>query len=141
MPQTKPLGCWSSGDGVSPSLTPRTFVRAAGFTNALIAALLVVEFCVLAAVYRAGSALLVGLTLLLFLSLAIWITSAVLGGVILLPRWLWLAGRRHLRRTRPSPRRGSGVWDDWLDSPAEGIVPVSIIGELQWERDHEVSNP
>jgi hypothetical protein len=117
MRPTKPLDRWSSGDGVSPMLTPRTFVRAARLSSLLIIPLVMIEFSVMAAVFRDGNALLVGLTLLLFLTLAIWTTAAVLGGVTLLPRWLWMAGRRRLRRTRPSPREGSGVWDDWLDSP------------------------
>jgi hypothetical protein len=117
MEPTKPFGSWSSGDGVSPLLTPRTFVRAARLTSLLIIPLVVIEFCVMAAVFRDGKALLVGLTLLLFIILATWATAAVLGGVTLLPRWLWMARRRHLRRSRPSPRGNSGVWDDWLDSP------------------------
>jgi hypothetical protein len=117
MRPTKPLGSWSSGDGVSPTLTPRTFVRAARLISLVLIPLVTIEFCVMAAVFRDGNALLVGLTLLLLITLATWATAAVLGGVILLPRWLWLAGRRHLRRTRPSTRGGPGMWDDWLDSP------------------------
>jgi hypothetical protein len=117
MKQSKMLESWCSRKGDSPSLTPRTFVRAAGFTNALIAAVLVVQFCVMALFFRAGSTLLVGVTLLLFLSLAIWITAAILGGVILASRWLWQAKRRHLGRSWPSPEGGTGVWDVWLDSP------------------------
>ena len=60
MKQTKLLDGWAPKEKVSPSLTTRTFVRAAGFTNALIAAVLVVQFCVMAIFFRAGSSLLLG---------------------------------------------------------------------------------
>jgi hypothetical protein len=119
MKQSKMSESWCSRKGYSPSLTPRTFVRAASFTNALIAAVLVVQFCVMVMFFRAGSTLLVGVTLLLFLSLAIWITAAILGGVILASRWLWQAKRRHRGRSWPSPEGGTGVWDVWLDSPIQ----------------------
>jgi hypothetical protein len=117
MRQTKPVGSLSSGNGGSPTVTPRTFVRAAGFTNLLVGASIVIEFCVLAAIFRDTNTLLVGLSLLFLISIATWTTAAVLGGVTLLPRWLWVFGRRLIRPTRPSPRGWSGVWDEWLDGP------------------------
>jgi hypothetical protein len=117
MRQIKPVGKRSSGNGGRPTLTPRTFVRAAGFTNLLIGVVSVIEFGVLAAVFRDGISIRVGLTLMVLMSLAIWITAAVLGGVVLLPGWLWASGRRLIRRTRPSPSGWSGVWDEWLDGP------------------------
>jgi hypothetical protein len=92
-------------------------VRAAGFTNLLIAALCLIEFCILAVVFRSGTTLVVGFTLLLLMSLAIWLTAAVLGGVVLVPRWLWSSVRRRVQPARSSPGDGSGVWDEWLDSP------------------------
>jgi hypothetical protein len=61
--------------------------------------------------------------------------ALILGCLHTLRRWLIARSARSL------PSNKSGVWDDWLDSPAEGIVPASIMGELQWEGDHEVSNP
>src|SRR5262249_26145440 len=103
--------------GYTPMLTARTFVRAAGFTNVLIAALVVVEFCALAVVYRDGRTLLMGLTLLVFFTVAIWLTATFLGGVALLPRWLWLTGQRLIQPARSLPRGRSGVWDEWLDRP------------------------
>jgi hypothetical protein len=66
--------------------------------------------------FRAGSSLLLGITLLLFLSVAIWITAAVLGGLMLASRGLWQARRRHLGRSWPSPEEGTSLWDEWLDS-------------------------
>jgi hypothetical protein len=83
----------------------------------LIAALVVAEFCVMAAVFRDTRTLLLGLALLFFMTLAIWITAAVLAGLALLARWLWASMRRHIRETRSSPLGRSGVWDVWLDSP------------------------
>ena len=62
MKQTKLLDRMAPKEKASPStLTPRTFVRAAGFTNALIAAVLIVQFCVMAIFFRAGSSLLLGI--------------------------------------------------------------------------------
>jgi hypothetical protein len=117
MRQTKPVGRWSPRNVDTPVLSPRTFIRAARFTNVLIGALCVVEFCVMAAVFRDAGGLLFGLVLLFFMTLAIWITAAVLAGLALFPRWLWVSVRRHTRATRSSPLGRSAVWDVWLDSP------------------------
>jgi hypothetical protein len=117
MSQTKPVDRGSSWDGGSPTLTPRTFVRAARFTSLLILPFVVIEFCVMAAVFDDGKTLFVGLTLLSFMTLAIWATAAVLGVVTLFPRWLWGSVRRQIRRSRSSPRGSWGVWDVWLDGP------------------------
>jgi hypothetical protein len=68
-------------------------------------------------VFRSGTTLLVGFTLLLLMSLAIWVTAAVLGGVVLVPRWLWSLGWRRVQPARSSDGGRVGVWDEWLGSP------------------------
>jgi hypothetical protein len=125
-----------------PALTIGTFVQAAIVANLIVGTLVFVEFSVMSLVNRDGRDFKMGLWLVPFVTLVIWGTASVMCVVALIPRWLSMFGRWLIGEpARSSPSDKLGVWDDWLDSPAEAIVPASIIGELQWERDHEVSNP
>jgi hypothetical protein len=40
-----------------------------------------------------------------------------MGGVVLVPRWLWSSVRLRVQQARSSPGGRVGVWDEWLDSP------------------------
>ena len=71
-----------------------------------------------------------GLWLVPLVTLVIWGTASVMCVVTLTPRWLSTLRRRLIRGpARSSQSQGSGVWDEWLDSPVEGIVPISDIGD------------
>jgi hypothetical protein len=124
--------------GEIPIVTIGTIARAAGVANLIVGTLVFVEFSVISLVDRDGRDFKMGLWLVPFVTAVIWGTASVMCVVALTPRWLSMLGRRLIRGpARYSPLDRSGVWDDWLDSPTEGIVPASIAGELQWrERDH-----
>jgi hypothetical protein len=111
--------------------------------NLIVGTLVFVEFSVISLVNRDGKAFQMGLWLVLFVTVVIWGTASVMCVVALTPRWLSMLGRWLIGgAARFSPSDRSGVWDDWLDSPAEGTVTVSNVGELHWcEREHEVSSP
>jgi hypothetical protein len=100
-------------------LTARVFFRAA-----CLATLVTVPSCALcllvtAAVLRDGAALLVGFVLILFITVAIWITAAVMGTMLLVPLRLW--DKRHYPVVRSQRWLGprSSVWDEWLDGPRQ----------------------
>jgi hypothetical protein len=124
-------------------VTIGTFARAASVANLIVGMLVFVEFSFMSLVNRDGGDFKMGLWLVPFVTAVIWGTASVMCVVALTPRWLWILGRWLIGgAARSSPSARSGVWDDWLDSPTEGIVPASIAGELQWrERDQEVSSP
>ena len=98
-------------------LTPWTFVRAAGLANLMGATMVFVEFSIIALVKHEPKAFQMGLWLVPFVTLVIWITAAVLCLLALAPGALRALGRRLVARCRSSLSAGSGVWDDWLDSP------------------------
>jgi hypothetical protein len=128
--------------GAIPTLTIGTFAQAASLATLLVGTLVFVEFSVMSLVNHHGRDFRMRLWLVLFVTVLIWGTASVMCVVALTPRWIamlvqWLVDRP----ARSTPSNRSGVWDEWLDSPAEGIVPASIIGELEWERDREASNP
>jgi len=142
MAQPKAIDQKSAAKREIPALTIGTFIQAAIVANLIVGTLVFVEFCVMSLVNRDGRDFRMGLWLVTFVILVIWSTASVMCMVTLTPRWISMLGRWLIGEpARSSPPARSGVWDDWLDSPTEGIVPASIIGELQWERDHEVSNP
>ncbi len=60
-------------------------VRAAGLSNALLAPVVVTDNWVLNVVHRDARSLLMGLTLVYFMTLANWITAVVLDGLTLSP--------------------------------------------------------
>jgi hypothetical protein len=92
-----------------------TFVRAARFVTSLLVAALSFEFLVLAVVFRADMAILVGVVLVPSLILATWMIAAVLGTVLLVTRWLWAKIQDQVLQTRRWTGARSGVWDMWLD--------------------------
>jgi hypothetical protein len=102
------------------SLGPRTFVRAAYFAQVLTVAAVGFALLVLAVTSWSHAALAVVLCLFLcfILTPAIWMIAAVLGAIVLLPRWLWTNGRNRGLRTRFAKFAHSSVWDDWLDGPS-----------------------
>jgi hypothetical protein len=96
------------------AMTLLTFVRAARFVSLLLAAVCSIEFVVLAIVWRDATALSLGLVLLVAMTLAAWISAAVLGAMLLIPRWLWTTWRKAVQ-TKRWASTCSSVWDQWLD--------------------------
>jgi hypothetical protein len=128
--------------GAIPAPSAWLFVRAAIVANLMVATLVFSEFSVMSIVNHESKDFQMGLWLVPFVTLVVWSSETLFYVVALILGWLHTLRRWLIARSaRSLPSNKSGVWDDWLDSPAEGIVPASIMGELQWERDHEVSNP
>jgi hypothetical protein len=102
------------------SLAPHTFVRAAYLAQVLTTAAVGVALLVFAVTSWSHPALALVLcfSLCFILTPAIWMTAAVLGAIVLLPRWLWMNGRNRVPRTRSDKVARSSVWDDWLDVPS-----------------------
>ena len=117
MKHAKPVAGSNHG---ADSLTSRTFVRAACFANLLILAVAAIEFLAMAVVFRDATPLLIVLVLLPLMTLAIWVTAAVLGTVLLLPRWLWSMGHDLVLRTGCPIGGPERLWDEWLDWPYDG---------------------
>ncbi len=97
------------------SMSAVTFVRAARFVTLLLVATLTIEFLVMAVVFSADTAILVGFVLIPILILATWIIAAVLGTVLLLARWLWAKTQDQVLRAQRRTGARSGLWDEWLD--------------------------
>src|SRR5262249_46601534 len=98
-------------------LTPRTFMQAAGLANLIVGTMVFVEFSVIALVKHEPETFRLGLWLVPFLTLVIWVAAAVIYFLGLASRALRTLGRFLAGRSRsPQPAR-SGVWDDWLDGP------------------------
>jgi hypothetical protein len=109
----------SAVKGEVPTLTLGTFVQAASVANLLVSTLVFIEFSVTSLVNHDGRDFQMGLWLVPFVTMVIWGTASVMCVVTLTPRWFsrlgrWLTGGP----ARHSPSERSGVWDDWLDSPA-----------------------
>jgi hypothetical protein len=126
---------WKSVDGKStltaaiPALTIRTFVRAASAATLIIGTLVVVEFTAFSIVNRSARDLALGLWLIPFVALVIWSVAAAMCVLALGPRWLLALGQRLIRWPWSSScSNRSGMWDDWLDSPSGGSMPVSNVG-------------
>jgi hypothetical protein len=113
----KPNDKLNAWDGAKSDVTPWTFVRAAALANLLVGAMVFVEFSGIALVQHDPKAFRLGLWLVPFVTLVIWITAAVLCLLFLAPGALRALGRRLVARCRASLSAGSGVWDEWLDSP------------------------
>jgi hypothetical protein len=112
--------------GAIHTLTVGTFVQAAIVANLIVGTLVFSEFSIMSLVKRGGRDFKMRLWLVLFVTVLIWGTASVMCVVALTPRWIamlvqWLIGGI----ARSSPPAKSAVWDDWLDSPAEGIVPCA----------------
>ena len=103
--------------GAESDLTPWTFVRAAALANLLVGAMVFVEFSGIARIKHEPDTFRLGLWLVPFVTLVIWTTAAVLCLLALAPRALRALWRRLVARCRSSLSAGSGVWDEWLDSP------------------------
>ena len=99
MIQPKPNDKLDAGNGARSELTPWSFVRAAGRANLLVATLVVAEFSGIALVKHDPKAFQMGLWLVPFVTLVIWVTAAVLCLLSPTPRGL---------------RRSSGGW--WGDT-------------------------
>ena len=98
-------------------LTPWTFVRAAGLVNLLVATMVFAEFSVMSLVEHDFKTFQLGLWLVPFVTVVIWVAATVLCLLALAPGALRALGRRLVARCRSSLSAGSGVWDEWLDSP------------------------
>jgi hypothetical protein len=103
--------------GAKSDLTPRTFVRAAGLANLLVATTVFAEFSGIALVRHDPKAFQIGLWLVLLVTPVIWTIAAVFGLLALAPGALLALGRRLAGRPRTPLSAGSGIWDEWLDSP------------------------
>jgi hypothetical protein len=117
MIDTKPNDKLNALGGAKSDVTPWTFVRAAGLANLLVATMVFVEFSVIALVKHEPKAFQMGVWLVPFVTLVIWVAATVLCLLALAPGALLALGRRLVARCRSSLSAGSGVWDDWLDSP------------------------
>jgi hypothetical protein len=104
-------------DGARSEPTPRTFVRAAGLANLIVATMVFAEFSVMSLIQHDPWAFEIGLWLVPFVTLVIWASAAVLYILALVPRGLLALGRRLVGRPRSFWSARSGVWDDWLDNP------------------------
>ncbi len=104
--------------GAISAPTPLTFARAAGLANLSVATLVFVEFSGIAIVNHDGAAFKMGLWLIPFVTLVVWSSASVLYLVFLTAGLLGTLWRRLIGPTRFSPSGRSGLWDDWLDSPA-----------------------
>jgi len=117
MSHAKPIDKLDIWDRARPEPTPRTFVRAAGLANLLVATLVFVEFSVIAVVKNDPRVFAIGLLFVPSFTLAIWVIAVVLYFLALGPRALRALGRCLVRRPRSLPAARSGVWDEWLDRP------------------------
>jgi len=99
-------------------LTPRTFVRAAGFSSLLIFGVCAIAFLIMTVVLRDSSAPFMIVVLFPIMTVAIWLIAAVLGTVLLFARCLWVNRKDPVLRAHRAPGKGPGVWDEWLDGPS-----------------------
>jgi hypothetical protein len=113
----KPINKLNASDRTRSDLTPRTFTRAAGLANLIVAPMVFVELSVMSLVLHDARTFRVGLWLVPFVTLVIWVSAAVLYVLAVARRGLRAPGRRPDGRSRTPLLAGSGVWDDWLDSP------------------------
>jgi hypothetical protein len=113
----KPNDKLNAWDGAKSDVTPWTFVRAAALANLLVGAMVFVEFSGMALFEHKPEPFRLGLWLVPFVTLVIWTTAAVLCLLALAPGALRALGRRLVARCRSPLAAGSGVWDEWLDSP------------------------
>jgi biotin transporter BioY len=97
------------------SLTALTFVRAACLVTLLVGATWSFTFLAMAVVLGNTIPISIGLVLLLCMTLASWMIAAVLGTVLLVPKWIWAKTQDQLLRTRCWTAARSSVWDEWLD--------------------------
>jgi hypothetical protein len=104
-------------DGAKSDVTPWTFVRAAGLANLIVATMVFVEFSGIALVKREPDTFRLGLWLVPFVTVVVWGAATVLCLLTLAPGALLALGQRLVARCRSSLSAGSGVWDEWLDSP------------------------
>jgi hypothetical protein len=104
-------------DGTRSEPTPRTFARAAGLANLLVATLVFVEFSGMALVEHDSWPFEIGLWLVPLVTLVIWASAVVLYFLALGPKAIRVLGRHLVGRPPSSPSAKSGVWDDWLDRP------------------------
>ena len=102
MIQPKPNDKLDAGNGARSELTPWSFVRAAGRANLLVATLVVAEFSGIALVKHDPKAFQMGLWLVPFVTLVIWVTAAVLCLLAPTPRELRALGRRLVGRHQSS---------------------------------------
>ena len=113
----KPNDKLNAWDGAKSDVTPWTFVRAAALANLLVGAMVFVEFSVIALVKHESDTFRLALWLVPFVTLVVWVAATVLCLLALAPGALRALGRRLVARCRSSLSAGSGVWDEWLDSP------------------------
>jgi hypothetical protein len=99
-------------------LGPGTFVRAAYLAQVITTAAVALALVPFAVTSRPTAALMLCFTLAFGLTPVIWMTAAVLGAIVLLPRWLWMNGRNRVLPTRFVKVAHGNLWDDWLDGPS-----------------------
>jgi hypothetical protein len=112
-----PIDKLNALDGARSDLTPRTYMQAAGSANLIVGAMVFVEFSVIALVKSEPETFGLGLWLVPFVTLVIWVAATVIYFLALASRALRALGRLLAGRSRSPPPARSGVWDDWLDGP------------------------
>ena len=98
-----------------PEPTIWTFVHAAVVASLVIATLLLVVFSALALGDHRG-VLQLGLSLIPFATLVVWISATALY-LVFRAVGLLKTLKRLIGHARSSPSGKSGIWDDWLDIP------------------------
>jgi hypothetical protein len=108
----------NASGGVRSDPTFRTSVRAAALANLLIAAPVLFESCGIALVEHDPKAFRMGFRFVAIVTPVVWASAALLYVLEVAPGWLRSLRRWLAARPRTSLSARSGVWDDWLDSPA-----------------------
>lgn len=117
MSHSRPIDKLGALDGASSDLTLRNFAGAAALANLIVATMVFAEFSVIALAKHEPETFRLGLWLVPFVTVVIWVSTAVF--YLLAVAWTSLGtlGRRLVGRHRSLPSARSGVWDEWLDRP------------------------
>ena len=116
MVPTESIDKTSALQGAVPAPTVGTFIHAACVANLLVATVVLIVFSVVALNEHAGATLQLGLSLIPFVTLVVWISATVIY-LVFRAAGLVATLKRLIGQARSSRSGKSCVWDDWLDSP------------------------